>query len=254
MTVSTELSAKVSAKVSTEAEHDPWQPWSLAMAAVSLVVMGLWLLGPAPAPGEVAGAWLPALHGLWALIGFGYLLARTSAVRGRADWITTVRVALAVVLFGLYVQDPQPTWAKLGLATLALVLDGVDGRIARRFGPTRHGAVFDMEADAFYVLTLCGIAHLHVGLGAWVLILAALRPLYVFALVILQRFLPAQTPNHEGSLRGKLIHVLNIGALLLVQAPLVPVAAKSAAAAAATVLLGYSFAADFIRSVRPRPA
>lgn len=239
-----------------EAEHDPWQPWSLAMAAVSLAVMGLWLLGPAPVPG--AGAWLPALlpalHGLWALIGFGYLLARTSAVRGRADWITSVRVALAVVLFGLYVQDPQPTWDKLAMATLALVLDGVDGRIARRFGPTRHGAVFDMEADAFYVLTLCGIAHLHVGLGAWVLILAALRPAYVFALVILQRFLPARTPNHEGSLRGKLIHVLNIGALLLVQAPLVPVAAKSAAAAAATVLLGYSFLTDFVRSVRPRRA
>lgn len=228
---------------------DLWERWSLAMAAVSLAVMGLWVLGPAGA----MDAWLPAAYALWALTGFGYLLVRTRPVRGRADWITAVRVVLSVVLFGLYARDPRPTWPKLGLAVLALALDGVDGRVARRFGPTRHGAIFDMEADAFYVLTLCGIAYRYLGLGAWILVLAALRPAYVFALIILQRFLPVQTPNHEGSLRGKLIHVLNISALILLLAPPVPLLAKTAVAAVAAVLLCYSFLSDFLRSVRPQP-
>lgn len=235
----------------TSDQGDTWQGWSLAMAAVSLAVMGLWLVAP-----RVTGAWLPVSYGLWALLGFGYLLLRTGRHQRRwADWVTAVRVALSVALFALFVRDPRPTWPRLGMAVLALVLDGVDGRLARYLGPTRHGAIFDMEADAFYVLTLCGIAHLYLGLGAWILVLPALRPCYVLALVVLQRFLPVQSPNRAGSFRGKLIHVVNISALLLVLAPLVPLAIKTAMAALATAMLCYSFGTDFYAALRPpRPS
>ncbi|MFD8079956.1 CDP-alcohol phosphatidyltransferase family protein [Streptomyces sp. NPDC059718] len=42
------------------------------------------------------------------------------------------------------------------LATLALLVDAVDGRVARRTGTTSPlGARFDMETDAFLIRVCC---------------------------------------------------------------------------------------------------
>src|SRR5690606_41330950 len=53
------------------------------------------------------------------------------------------------------------------LATVGLVLDGVDGRVARRTGTSSpRGARFDMEVDAFLILVLS--VHAALFLGPWV--------------------------------------------------------------------------------------
>ena len=56
----------------------------------------------------------------------------------------------------------------MALATVALVLDGVDGRVARRTGTvSAFGARFDMEVDAFLILVLSVCVAAQV--GWWVL-------------------------------------------------------------------------------------
>ena len=68
--------------------------------------------------------------------------------------------------------------AVVALATVALVLDAVDGLVARRTegGVTELGARFDMEVDAFLILVLSGFAAPIV--GAWVLAIGGARYAY----------------------------------------------------------------------------
>lgn len=70
------------------------------------------------------------------------------------------------------------TTAIVALATVALVLDAVDGLVARRTegGVTELGARFDMEVDAFLILVLsCFAAPI---VGAWVLAIGGARYAY----------------------------------------------------------------------------
>jgi phosphatidylglycerophosphate synthase len=91
--------------------------------------------------------------------------------------ITALRVALTGVM-GLGVLGGAP----LPYALLVLVifaLDGADGTLARRLAASsRMGAHFDMEADGYLVLMLCGLLALR-GMGAWVLTGGLLRYAYV---------------------------------------------------------------------------
>jgi phosphatidylglycerophosphate synthase len=214
--------------------------WSLAMAVVSLAAMALWIAAPrALPPGAMALA-----HAVWTVLAFGVLFARIGGHRRRADRITAVRALLCPVLFAAHALAPSPAWWKVGLALGLIALDGVDGALARRDGPTERGAVFDMESDAFLVITLCAVAHLYLGVTALVFVLGAMRPLYVVAWAALQRIAPARTPNHEGSLRGRLIHNAVVLALLVDLAPGAGPAAKNGVTMVATALILYSYAAD----------
>ena len=94
-----------------------------------------------------------------------------------ASWVTLVRAALAAVVAALAVlsSDAAPIVA---LATVALVLDAVDGWVARRTGKvTASGARFDGEVDAFLILALS--VHVAPEYGWWVLAIGLAR--YVFA-------------------------------------------------------------------------
>src|SRR5262249_35133194 len=54
---------------------------------------------------------------------------------------------------------PAPVGLLVALATVALALDAVDGRVARGTGTASAlGARFDMEVDAFLILVLSGYA------------------------------------------------------------------------------------------------
>jgi phosphatidylglycerophosphate synthase len=97
-----------------------------------------------------------------------------------ADWVTLARATLAVGVaalvaasFGEHVQVTM----LLSLSTLALLLDAVDGWVARR---TRTegalGAWFDGEVDAFLILVLS--VYVARSAGAWVVAIGAAR--YVF--------------------------------------------------------------------------
>ena len=104
-----------------------------------------------------------------------------STTLGPADLVTLVRATLACGVAALVADSflTQPAVAAVVvLSTLALVLDVVDGWVARRTRTsTAFGARFDGEVDAFLILVLS--VYVSRSAGAWVLGLGLAR--YVFA-------------------------------------------------------------------------
>ncbi len=106
---------------------------------------------------------------------------RTGPAIGPASWITLARATLAVGVAALaaasFTHD-TPVALLVTLAAVALVLDAVDGAVARRTGTaTAMGARFDGEVDAFLILALSVyVAHT---LGPWVLAIGAARYLFL---------------------------------------------------------------------------
>ena len=94
-----------------------------------------------------------------------------------ADWVTLTRTVLAAGVAGLVADSfgrPVPVTALVTLSTVALVLDAVDGQVARRTGTaTPLGARIDGEADAFLILLLS--IYVSQDYGSWVLAIGAAR-------------------------------------------------------------------------------
>ena len=97
-----------------------------------------------------------------------------------ASWVTLARGSLAVAVAALVAESFQrhaPVTMLVSLTALALVLDAVDGKVARRTRTTATlGAHFDAEVDAFLILVLS--IYVARSAGAWVLAIGAAR--YVF--------------------------------------------------------------------------
>ena len=153
-----------------------------AQAALLAALAGTVGLGPA---GLLAGA----LYGGAAAV----LLLRAmrrSGLRsmGPADLITSARSVLVGGVAALVVDSfarPVPVGALTALAAVALVLDAVDGRVARRTGTvTAVGARFDMEVDSVLVLLLSvSVAR---SLGVWVVAIGSVH----YGLLAARRMLP----------------------------------------------------------------
>jgi phosphatidylglycerophosphate synthase len=99
-----------------------------------------------------------------------------------ADWVTLTRAVLSAGVAGLVADSlgrPVSITTLVTLSILAMILDGVDGQVARRTGTANPlGARLDGEVDAFLILLL-SIA-VSVEYGSWVLAIGAAR--YVFLL------------------------------------------------------------------------
>ena len=164
---------------------------------------------------------------------------------GPANRVTVGRGALVMALATL-VLHPQAwsnadRWWVIGLATIALALDAVDGQVARRTGTaSAFGARFDMELDAFLMLVLAALVWRSGRLDAWILLLGAPRYLFVAAGRVVPR-LRAPLPER---LRRKAGCVAQGVALVVCLAPVVPAALAAAAAAVTLALLVGSFAVD----------
>ena len=108
------------------------------------------------------------------------LARRPDEPLGPASWVTLARATLAVGVAALTVDSftrDAPVGLLVTLAAVALVLDLVDGPLARRTGTaTALGARFDGEIDAFLILALS--VYVAPAYGAWVLAIGAAR--YVF--------------------------------------------------------------------------
>lgn len=102
---------------------------------------------------------------------------------GPADRVTLARAVLVGGVAALAVDSfhrPPPVAVLVALAVVALVLDAVDGRVARRTGTaTALGARFDMEVDAFLILVLS--MHVARSTGGWVLAIGAMRYAFLLA-------------------------------------------------------------------------
>jgi phosphatidylglycerophosphate synthase len=105
------------------------------------------------------------------------------AALGPADQVTLTRAVLAGGVAALTADSftrPVPVAALVALAAVALVLDRVDGWVARRtFTSSAFGARFDLDVDAFLILVLS--VYVARSLGAWVLLIGLARYAFVAA-------------------------------------------------------------------------
>jgi phosphatidylglycerophosphate synthase len=104
-------------------------------------------------------------------------------VLGPADLVTSARSVLVGGVAALVVHSfvgPVPVGALTALAVVALVLDAVDGRVARYTRTVSAvGARFDMEVDSVLVLLLS--VYVARSLGVWVLAIGSVRYLHWIA-------------------------------------------------------------------------
>jgi phosphatidylglycerophosphate synthase len=170
-----------------------------------------------------------------------------------ADRITLIRAALAAAcavlavppLFTGIVSGADTALLLVVLGSTALLLDAVDGRVARRTGTASEaGARFDSATDAFLVLVL-SVATVTV-VGLWTLAIGAMY--YVVAAAGLVR--PHLRQPLPRSTARKVIGAVQPLALLLALAsalvPGMPPALAAAAPAVALPLLLFSFGRDVV--------
>jgi phosphatidylglycerophosphate synthase len=153
-----------------------------AGAGVEVVLLAALSAGLGLGPvGWLAGT--AYILGLWTLLTVAVRRARATTL-GPADLVTLVRAVFvggvtALVMDGLWNGD-TPVAPLVVIATVALVLDAVDGQVARRSGTASAlGARFDMEVDAFLLLMLS--VHVAVLVGPWALAIGAMRYAFVAA-------------------------------------------------------------------------
>lgn len=165
---------------------------------------------------------------------------------GPANVVTTIRAVLtALVVAFLAAPAPHPGTA-LGAALLGLVvvvMDGVDGRLARQSRmQSPFGARYDLEVDALLILALSALVYRHEKAGVWVLASGLLRYLFVLTGVAwawMRRPL-------EPSRRRQTVCVIQIAGLLLALAPFVHVPASVWLSAVALAILTWSFGVDVL--------
>ena len=172
---------------------------------------------------------------------------------GPANRVTLVRSTLvlpvAALLLHPEVLTAQGAWWIVALGTVAMVLDGVDGRVARRTGTSSaFGARFDMELDSFLLLALSVLVWRSGKVDGWVLATGGMRYAFVAASLVapeLDRELPR-------SRRRKWVCVAAGVSLLVAIGPIVPPDLATRVAAGGLILLAYSFAVDVAWLLRAR--
>ena len=196
-----------------------------------------WLVGTACALVTAAGL----LHGL---------TRSGSTALGAANWVTLTRAMLVGGVTALVADafvGPVNEAAMVGLAVVALFLDGLDGWVARRTGTVSAlGARFDMEVDAFLILVLS--VYVAQSIGPWVLAIGAARyAVWVVGWVL--RWM--RTPVPPRYWRKPVTAIQGI-VLTAAVADLLPGVAINGAIAVATVLLAESFGRDVVWQWRRR--
>jgi phosphatidylglycerophosphate synthase len=201
---------------------------------------------PAGAAGAALGLGIVGAAG-------GSVVARPGRWSGPADRVTLLRAALiagcATVSLPMATGHlPARSWPFLALAVPALLLDAVDGAVARRSATaTAAGGRLDGELDAAMLLVLSLAAAPTV--GWWVLAIGLMR----YGFLIAGYLRPALAEPLAFSQFRRVVAALQGIALAVAPAPVVPVEAGLAAAGLALALLTISFGRDVIHlERRPR--
>jgi phosphatidylglycerophosphate synthase len=170
-------------------------------------------------------------------------LLRNPAQRlGPAGWVTLGRATLVVGVAALTVDSFErhvPVAMVVALAAVALVLDYVDGWVARRTASeSALGARLDGEVDAFLILVLS--VYVAPSAGAWVLAIGAAR--YAFLVAgWLVAWMRAPLPRRDWR---KVVAATQGITLTIAAAGVVPQPLMRAALAVALGLLAESFGRD----------
>ena len=219
-------------------------PAQVAAASIQLLLLaGLaaaFGIGPA---GALAGVMYAA--GLLGLLA-GAMRRAGRRSFGPADQVTLARALLvggvtALVVDGL-VTGMAAAPALVAIAAVALALDAVDGRVARRTGTVSPvGARFDMEVDAFLVLVLS--VHAAGIVGPWVLAIGLMRYAFVVAGWMLPWLRGPLPPNYA----AKTVAALQGIVLVVASARVLGDVPAAVLVGTALALLGWSFGRDVLR-------
>ncbi|GII58675.1 membrane protein [Planotetraspora thailandica] len=185
---------------------------------------------------------------LWALLAAA---ARRSGTRtlGPADHVTLARALLvggvtalvAVLVMTDHPAKGLPLVILVTLSTVALILDAVDGRVARRTGTaSRLGARFDMEVDAFLILVLS--VFVAASLGVWVTAIGAMR----YAFVAAGWVAPWLRGSLPPSFARKTVAAVQGIVLVVAASGVLPYAIAAAAVGLALASLVWSFGRDVV--------
>jgi phosphatidylglycerophosphate synthase len=228
------------------------QPIRAGLAGVGLVAA---LMGTLTAT-DGLGPWGWAVGLTCGLLGNLWLVsAMARSGRGRlgpADVVTLARATLACGVAALVADAftrPTPVTTLVLLSSTALLLDWVDGRVARRTGTVSElGARFDLEVDAFLILVLAVNAARD--FGPWVLVIG----LASYALLGARRLFPwldrPAPPRHW----CKVVAAVQGVVLTVAAAGVLPHAVTTALLALALVLLAESFGREVIWLWRTKDA
>ena len=192
-------------------------------------------------------------------VGGGALLLWLATTRlpparfGVANTVTLARGALTLLTLALVGigGGASLAWTIVALATVAAVLDAVDGPLARSRGESSaFGARFDMEIDALLILVLAVLVFQHAKAGAWILLAGLLRYVFVAASYAWPWFGADLPPSR----RRQAVCVVQIVSLIGALAPIVVQPWSAALALAGLVLLVWSFGIDVAWLARRAPA
>ena len=211
----------------------------LAACLMGLVVV-LALLGVGPA-GWVTG---PACAVVLAVAAARQAAADGVVRLGPADLVTLTRATLACAVAALVAESYAGADAVailVPITVVALSLDFVDGRVARRTGTaTAYGARLDAESDAFLILVLSVlVAGSH---GAWVLAIGGVRYAYAVAAALLPWMRRRLPPRYWRKVVAAYVGV----ALTLAASGLAPAALAYGVLVVAIGLLAESFGRDVV--------
>ena len=161
-----------------------------------------------------------------------------------ADWVTLTRALLIAGVAGLVADSfvrPVSITALVTLSTVALVLDAVDGQVARRTGTaTPLGARIDGEADAFLILLLS--IFVSQDYGGWVLAIGAAR----YALLLAGWLIPWLAAPLPPRYWGKVVAAVQGIVLTVAASGVLDRRVGMIAVAAALLLLAESFGRNVI--------
>ncbi|HJS97264.1 MAG TPA: CDP-alcohol phosphatidyltransferase family protein [Solirubrobacteraceae bacterium] len=167
-----------------------------------------------------------------------------------ADWVTLARGTLVGGVAALVADSlVQPVQVKtlVSLAALALVLDAIDGWVARRTRTAALGARFDGEVDALLILVLS--VYVSRSAGAWVLAIGGAR--YAFGAGELS--LPWMRASLPPRFWRKVVAATQGIVLTVAASGVLSPALTTAALIGALILLAESFGHDVLWLRRHRP-
>jgi phosphatidylglycerophosphate synthase len=223
--------------------------WVAGFTLLVALLAGLRAMADLDLPGLVVSLACGLVLGLLVA---GHPGGRHDRVLGPADLVTLTRAMLACGVAALAVDGftgPSSATPLVVVAAVALVLDAVDGRVARRTGTVSpFGARFDGEADAFLILVLSVyVVRDH---GPWVLAIGAARYLFLLAGYALPWLRDPLPPRFW----RKVVAAVQGVVLTLAAAGVAPADVTDVALVVALVLLAESFGRDVAWLWRRRPA
>ncbi len=216
-----------------------------ALGCVIVTGVGLmarpWLDAGVTYPWKTAGLFAAMMAAALAFVG-----EHPFSRLGPANLVTIARAMLVALTAGLIGESAshQVASTAVAFAVTAVLLDGVDGWLARRSGMvSEFGSRIDMETDALLIMVLSVLVWQHDKSGVWVLGCGLMRYAFVAAGWLLPWMAGPLTPT----LRGKTVAVAQVAGLAFALLPVVPRSTSRLAAALTLAALTWSFAVDVRR-------